>query len=93
MITVIILTYNEEIHIERAIKSVLSIASRIVIVDSYSLDKTEEFAKALGAEFYQRAFITQADQFNWALDHCDIDTEWVLRLDADAVRLRLRHGP
>jgi glycosyltransferase involved in cell wall biosynthesis len=82
MLTVIILTYNEEVHIERCIRSIKSIASRIYVVDSFSSDKTTEIASSLGAEIVQRKFKNQADQFNWALDQC-ADTEWIMRVDAD----------
>ena len=82
-ITVIILTFNEEIHIERCIASVRSLAERIVVVDSFSTDRTIEVSRKLGAEVYERAFKHQADQFQWALNNCNVCTEWVLRLDAD----------
>ena len=48
-ITVQILTYNEEQHIERAINSVKSFASQVVLIDSYSTDKTVELAESMGA--------------------------------------------
>ena len=82
-ITVIILTFNEEMHIERCIKRVQPLVERIVVVDSFSKDRTVEIAIGMGAEVYQRVFTHQADQFQWALDTCNIVTEWVLRLDAD----------
>lgn len=82
-ITVIILTYNESIHIERAIQSVLPIASIVIIVDSYSTDDTCEKAKELGAVVYQHPFKNQAEQINWAVDNIDITTPWIFRLDAD----------
>ncbi len=82
-ITVIILTFNEEIHIERCIANVAPLAARIIVVDSFSSDGTVEIAKRLGAEVTQRAFKHQADQFQWALDNCQLATDWVLRLDAD----------
>jgi len=64
-ITAIILTFNEEIHIERCIASVASLVQRIVVVDSFSSDRTVEIAKRFGAEVTQRAFKHQADQFQW----------------------------
>lgn len=82
-ITAIILTFNEEIHIERCITRIAPLAERIVVVDSFSTDRTVEIARQLGADVVQRAFKHQADQFQWALDHCDVRTDWVLRLDAD----------
>lgn len=84
-ITVIILAYNEKLHIRRAIKSVRSIAQNVVVIDSYSTDETVSIAQEAGAEVIQHAFVSQSAQFNWALDTLDIRTGWVLRLDADEV--------
>jgi len=83
MITTIILTYNEEIHLRRCIESVQSISEKVIIIDSFSNDRTIEIAKELGAEVYQNPFVNQAKQFQWGLDNCNIDSEWILRLDAD----------
>lgn len=83
-ISVIILTFNEEIHLRRCIESVKGIAKEIFIVDSFSNDKTLEIAKLLGAKVYQNKWENNyAKQFNWALDNLPINTDWVLRLDAD----------
>lgn len=60
-----------------------SVAQRIVIIDSYSTDKTVELAKSLGAEVYEHPFENHAVQFNWALDNIDLNTEWVMKVDAD----------
>jgi glycosyltransferase involved in cell wall biosynthesis len=84
-LTVIILTFNEEIHIERAVKSVKNIAKNIFIVDSYSTDNTLKIAKENGAEIFQNKFVNQAKQFQWAIDNLDITTKWVMRLDADEI--------
>lgn len=82
-ITVIILTFNESIHIERCIQRIAPLAQRIVVVDSFSTDGTQDIARKLGGEVMERAFKHQADQFQWALDNCKVDTDWILRLDAD----------
>lgn len=82
-ITAIILTYNEEIHIERCIRSLLPITKKIFIVDSFSTDRTVNLAESLNAEVVQRKFINQAEQFQWALDNLLIESEWIIRLDAD----------
>ncbi len=83
-ITVIILTYNEEIHIRRCIERIQPIAGKIFIVDSYSTDRTVAIAEELGAEVVQNTWPgIQATQFNWALTNLPIQTQWVLRLDAD----------
>lgn len=84
-LSVIILTYNEEVHIQRCIENVVPIAKDIFIIDSFSTDKTLDIAKG-----YPNVHILQnkwennhAKQFNWGLENADIKTRWVLRLDAD----------
>ena len=82
-IAVVILTFNEEIHIERCIRSALRVTDKIVVVDSYSTDDTCVIAQRMGAVVYQHAFENHARQFNWALENCDIQAQWIWRLDAD----------
>lgn len=85
-ITVIILTKNEENDIERCIRSVQGWVKRIVVVDSGSTDRTTDIAKDLGVEVVaHEPFLDYAKQFNWAIDHLEIKTTWVFRLDADEV--------
>lgn len=83
-ISVIILTYNEELHIKRCIENIKNIASKIFVIDSNSTDNTATIAESLGATVIRHKWPgNQAEQFNWALENVDIKTEWVLRLDAD----------
>jgi len=82
-VTAIVLTKNEEKNLPDCIRSVKGFARRIVVVDSGSTDKTLEIARAMGADVFYHPFSCYAHQFNWALDNADIETEWVLRLDAD----------
>lgn len=82
-LTAIILTKDEEKNIEECIASVRGVAKRIVVVDSYSTDRTVEIARRLGAEVWQHAFLNQAKQFIYAMETVDIRTTWVMRLDAD----------
>ena len=82
-ITIIILTLNEEIHIERCINSVKAFAKRIVIVDSGSTDNTKLIVNKLGAEIYTNKFKNNAQQLNWAINNTNINTTWVMKLDAD----------
>ena len=84
-LTVIILTYNESIHISRCIATLKSLDARLLVVDSYSTDGTQDICRSLGIEVYENPFVNQAQQFQWAMDHCNVDSEWVLRLDADEV--------
>lgn len=82
---VIMLTYNEEKHLARGLASVAEIASEIVVVDSYSTDRTVEIAMQHGATVLSNRFINQARQFQWALDNAPITADWIMRLDADEV--------
>ena len=82
-ITALILTYNENLHLERCLASLKNICSRICIVDSYSNDNTLEIARKYGAEIKQHSWSNNANQFNWGLENFNIDTEWILRIDAD----------
>ena len=82
-VTVVILTKNEEANLPDCIRSVEGFAKRVVVVDSFSDDKTEEVARELGADFYQHKFVYHSTQFNWALENTDITTKWTFRLDAD----------
>ena len=82
-IAVIILTYNEEEHIERCINSIQGIANEIYVVDSCSEDNTIKIAKKLGVNVLQNEFVNQSVQFNWALSNCSIHSEWIFRIDAD----------
>ena len=82
-IAVVILTFNEEMHIERCIRSAQAVSDEIIVVDSFSTDDTCAIAQRLGAVVYQHKFENHARQFNWALENCDIQANWIWRLDAD----------
>lgn len=82
-LTAIILTKNEEKNITDCIQSISGFAKRVVVVDSGSDDATVEIAKKMGADAYVHPFENYSKQFNWGIDHTDIDTKWTLRLDAD----------
>lgn len=82
-ITAIILTKNEEVNIVDCIKSIMTTVERIVVVDSFSTDKTVEYAKKYGVEVYQHLFETHARQYKYAVRIADVKTRWILRIDAD----------
>ena len=83
-LSVIILTYNEKLHIRRCIENVLQISQEVFVVDSCSTDETVEICQDLGVKVVQHKWPgNQAEQFNWALDNLGITTKWVLRIDAD----------
>lgn len=82
-ITAIILTKDEDLHIKRCVENLKRVCSRIYVVDSFSTDSTCEIAAECGAVVLQNKYVNQAQQFQWALDNCPIETDWVMRMDAD----------
>ncbi len=79
-ISAYVLGYNEAEKIKAAISTVLW-ADEVVLVDSFSTDRTAEIATALGARVVQVPFDGFGDLRNRAIDACRY--EWVLSLDAD----------
>lgn len=82
-LAVVILTYNESLHLSRCIESLRQIATAIYVVDAFSTDDTVSIAESYGAKVFQRKWINYADQFQWALEHAGITASWVMRMDAD----------
>ena len=84
-ITPLVLTLNEEANIGRTLDA-LAWAGRVVVLDSGSTDGTREIVgRYPNAQLYVRPFDSHAAQWNHGITHCDIETEWVLALDADYV--------
>jgi len=82
-LTAIVLTKNEELNIRDCLLSIQALAKRIVVVDSFSTDRTVEIAKEFGADVYQHEFVNYSKQFLYGLNETGIDTKWILRIDAD----------
>ncbi len=82
MISVLILTLNEEVDLPGCLDSV-GWCDDIVVYDSLSTDATLTIAKAAGARVFQRRFDNYAAQRNAALTEVDYRYEWVLMVDAD----------
>lgn len=80
-LAVTLITLNEEKNIARAIQSVRSLASEIVVVDSGSTDRTCEVAESLGARVVQNPWRGYGQQKNFAQQL--VTKPWVLNLDAD----------
>ena len=80
-LSVIIITYNEERNIGRCLASLTGIADDILVVDSFSTDKTEEICQQNGARFIQRRFDGYSNQKRFATEHAKFD--YILSLDAD----------
>lgn len=84
-ISAIILTSNEQIHLERCLDSLAGVVTEILVIDCFSSDSTPDIAIRKGARFIQREWINYATQFNWALSQINSETNWVLRIDADEI--------
>jgi len=81
-VSVMIFTLNEEVHLPSCLAS-LSEFDDIIVVDSYSTDKTAEICKERGIGFFQHRFEGFGQQRNWAIQHIETQYEWILILDAD----------
>jgi len=82
-ISLVIITYNEENNIARCLESVKNIADEIVLIDSYSIDKTVEIARTYGAVVFYHKFNDFGEQKAFAIKQATYD--WILSVDADEV--------
>jgi len=80
-LSVVIISYNEEKDIERCLKSVIAVADEIVVVDSFSTDKTEEICRKYDVEFIPHKFDGHIEQKNWAITQAKYP--YILSLDSD----------
>ncbi len=77
----VIITYNEESCIQRCIESMLPVVDEVVVVDSFSTDKTKEICEKLSVRFIENKFEGHIQQKNFAM--LQAQNDWVLSLDAD----------
>ena len=82
-ISAVIITGNEEKNIGRCLASLKDVADEIVVVDSFSSDKTAEICQTRGVRFIQHSFEGHIEQKNFAVSQAEFDC--VLSLDADEV--------
>lgn len=80
-LSVAIITLNEERNIERCIRSVQPVADEIVVVDSFSTDRTKEICLGLSVRFTEHPFADYVQQKNYALSQASYP--FVLLIDAD----------
>ena len=85
ILSVVVITYNEESNIKRTLESVQPLVTggkgEVIVVDSGSTDRTVEIAKSLGAKVFIENWRGYAAQKNFALDKAT--GNWILSLDAD----------
>ncbi len=82
MISVLILTFNEEQNLSSCLESV-QWSDDVLVLDSFSTDRTLEVARAAGVRTLQNRFVNFAEQRNLGIDQAGFKYDWVLHLDAD----------
>ena len=84
-LSIIILTRNEQLHLERCLFNVAKLEPKgVFVVDCFSNDDTLQISQRCGAMLFRHKWPgCQAIQFQWALDNLPIKSRWILRLDAD----------
>lgn len=80
-LSVVIITLNEEKHLETCLKSVIDVADEVLVLDSFSTDRTKSICLEAGAVFHEHAFDGYISQKNRALKMAKYDL--VLSLDGD----------
>lgn len=83
-VSVFVQTLNEEENLPRCLRSV-AWSDDIVVLDSFSTDRTEEIARRAGARFFQRRYDGRASNQNWAVENIAFRHPWVYYSDADEV--------
>lgn len=92
-IAVIILTKDEKLHIGRCLERIAALSPcQVFVVDCFSTDGTQDIVRRFHQNDKTHFIISvvehewpglYAKQFNWALDNLPIQSQWVLRMDAD----------
>lgn len=80
-ISACIISFNEEAKIERCINSLAPVVDEIVIVDSFSTDRTVEIARRYTNKVFEQSFLGHIEQKNLAINTASHD--WILSLDCD----------
>jgi exosortase/archaeosortase family protein len=81
----IILTYNEEIHLPRLLQSISIFDAPVFILDSGSTDNTLSIGEKFDAIILQHTFENHPRQWDYALKNFNIQTPWIICLDADHI--------
>lgn len=80
-ISAVIITFNEEEHLDKCLKSVLDIADEIIVVDSFSTDNTKTICNKYKVNFIEQEFLGYKEQKNFAVSKANYD--YILSLDGD----------
>ena len=77
----VIITYNEEEHLEKCLASLVDVVDEILVVDSYSTDNTNAICENYPVTFIQQEFLGYKEQKNFAVEQAKYD--YILSLDGD----------
>ena len=77
----VIITYNEEKNIEKCLLSLLPVVNEIVVVDSFSTDRTKSICQKYNIRFIEQTFLGYIEQKNFALTQANND--YIVSLDGD----------
>ena len=83
-VTVVVTTFNEEQNLERCLQS-LTWAAEVIVVDSFSTDRTVEIAQAHSVQVVQHVYESHPQQWRWILEDLPLTHEWVFAVDADFI--------
>ena len=81
-VSVMVFTLDEEVHMPACLDA-LAWCDDIIVVDSFSTDRTRAICEQRGARFFQNPFLGFGQQRNWAIDNTSPKYPWILVLDAD----------
>ena len=80
-LSAVIITYNEQEYLEKCLNSLVNVADEIIVIDSYSTDRTVEICKSFNVTFIQHEFEGYIEQKNYAISLANND--YILSLDGD----------
>ena len=90
-ISAVIITYNEEEHLEKCLASIVDLADEIIVVDSYSTDGTQAICEKYKVQFILQKFLGYKEQKNFAVSKANYN--YILSLDGDeALSEALKHS-
>lgn len=85
LISILILTRNEEAHISRCLESAFRLTNSVFVLDSNSVDDTSAIVSSTSAILITGDFHSFSEKLNWGLNNINFQTPWVMRLDADEI--------
>ena len=80
-LSAVIITFNEEAHLEKCLTSLENLADEILVVDSHSTDSTKLICQRFNVRFLEQKFLGYREQKNFALEKAKYD--YILSLDGD----------